>query len=62
MTLKGGLGPQLLPTRVAEMPDESLIEAILHGRKGTPMPPWADHLSQEEALWIVQLLKKGVPK
>jgi|TARA_Y100000294_G_scaffold135851_1_gene128642 cytochrome c55X len=62
MNLTGGLGPQLLPARVAEMSDESLIEAILHGRKGTPMPPWTGQLSKEEALWIVLLLKKGVPK
>jgi cytochrome c55X len=35
---------------------------ILHGRRGTPMPPWSAHLSQPEARWIVEQLRKGLPK
>ena len=35
---------------------------ILHGRRGTPMPPWSAHLTEPEAQWIVDQLKKGLPQ
>jgi len=60
LTLKGGLGSALLPEQLTERPDEDLIEIILEGLADTPMPPWEGQLSEEEAAWIVQLLKKGV--
>jgi cytochrome c55X len=59
MTLKGGLGPSLLPERIATLPDQYLFDAIYHGRKGAPMPPWAPILKTEEIHWIVQQLKLG---
>ena len=40
MTLKGGLGPSLLPSALAGKADDSLEAVILDGRPGTPMPPW----------------------
>lgn len=39
MTLKGGLGPSLLPESLKNKPDELLFVTILEGRHGTPMPP-----------------------
>jgi cytochrome c55X len=60
ITLKGGLGPSLLPARLGEISDEALIETMLDGRRGTPMPPWRPFMSRDEALWLVHRLKEGV--
>lgn len=60
MTLKGGLGPALLPARLAERSDEELVEVILEGRPGTPMPPWRFEIQPTEATWLVQQLKRGL--
>ena len=60
MTLKGGLGPALLPAHLAERSDEELLEVILEGRPGTPMPPWDFEIPRAEAAWLVQQLRKGV--
>lgn len=59
MTLKGGLGPSLLPERISVLPRQYLIEAVTHGRQGTPMPPWGPLLKQNEIEWIVDQLKLG---
>ena len=60
MTLKGGLGPALLPAQLAERSDEELVEVILDGRPGTPMPPWDFEIPRAEAAWLVQQLRKGL--
>ena len=57
--LKGGLGPSLLPERLAPLPDAMLVDTILNGRDGTPMPPWRSFLTPVEARWIVHGLKAG---
>jgi cytochrome c55X len=59
-TLRGGLAPALLPQNLAATPDEALIEAILDGRPGTPMPPWGFEISPDEAAWMVRQLKGGL--
>jgi len=59
MTLKGGLGPSLLPERISVLPKSYLIEAVTHGRKGTPMPPWEPILTTDEIVWIVEQLQLG---
>lgn len=59
MTLKGGLGPSLLPERVSVLPKQYLINAVTHGRQGTPMPPWGPILKQNEIIWIVEQLQLG---
>ena len=59
MTLKGGLGPNLLAERLTPLPDAFLIETILQGRPQNAMPPWKNMLTQDEVAWIVQALKKG---
>jgi len=61
MTLKGGLGPPLLPTALADKPNNALVETILDGRPGTPMPPWAFEITPDEATWLVRRLKEGLP-
>ena len=62
LTLRGGLGPSLEPAALAGKDPEALGFVILHGRGGTPMPPWREHLSEDEARWIVEQLNKGFPK
>ncbi len=59
ITMKGGLGPPLLPQTLADKDDDVLIAAILDGRPGTPMPPWRAELTPEEAAWLVALLRDG---
>ena len=62
MTLKGGLGPALLPASLAGKPAEALKYTILQGRPGTPMPGWQQFVSDAEADWIVARLQAGFPQ
>jgi len=59
LTLKGGLGPSLLPEALAGKPDEFLISTILNGRPGTAMPPWQPFMNRDEAAWLVGILRKS---
>ncbi len=61
LTLKGGLGPALLPETLLNKPADSLKATILYGRPGTAMPPWQRFVSEAEAQWIVENLQKGFP-
>ena len=61
MTLKGGLGPPLLPAALAGKDALSLEATILDGRPGTPMPPWRRFMTEDEVRWLVESLKKGLP-
>ena len=60
MTLKGGLGPALLPETLSGKPRDLLVTTILEGRTGTAMPPWKAMLTQDEAEWITVQLQQGV--
>jgi cytochrome c55X len=62
LTLKGGLGPSLEPAALAGKDTEFLSFVVLHGRRGTPMPPWRGLLTEEEARWIVESLQRGLPR
>ncbi len=61
MRLLGGLGPPLTPQALAERPLDSVTATILHGRPGTPMPPWRGMVSDDEAGWIARNLVAGFP-
>ncbi|WP_025917892.1 cytochrome c [Herminiimonas sp. CN] len=61
LTLKGGLGPALLPETLKDKSADYLKTVILHGRPDTAMPPWQRFLSEAEAEWIVFNLQKGFP-
>jgi cytochrome c55X len=61
MRLTGGLGPALTPQALANWPQDNLVQVILHGRPGTPMPGWAPLLSADDARWIAQRLQSGFP-
>lgn len=58
MTLKGGLGPDIRPARWRGVPSEAIAQVILDGVPNTPMPPWRQLLSDDEALWVADYLKK----
>jgi len=60
MTMRGGLGRPLLPDQIAGRSDELLADIILNGIRGTAMPPWAGELSDEDAAWLIRLLREGV--
>ena len=62
LTMKGGLGPPLLPEQLAARPREELIAVILDGVADTPMPPWQGELTADEAGWLVEVLQEGVPQ
>ena len=60
MTLKGGLGPALLPENLNGKPRELLVATIMEGRNGTAMPPWKALLTHDEAEWITVQLQQGI--
>ncbi len=59
-TLKGGLGPALLPTTLKNKSLNFLKNTILNGREGTAMPPWNPLLTEQEAQFLAETLKKGL--
>jgi len=59
MTLKGGLGTPLQPQDLTGKSIDFLTFTIINGRPNTAMPPWQEILSQQEARWIAQQLKRG---
>ena len=60
ITLKGGLGPALLPQALNGKPKQYLVMTILKGHTGTAMPPWESMLSPDEAEWLTDQLLQGV--
>ncbi|HXF65306.1 MAG TPA: cytochrome c [Burkholderiales bacterium] len=60
LTLQGGLGPPLTAAALRGKSAEYLRLTILHGRPGTPMPPWRALLTESEAAWIAEQLLKGL--
>lgn len=58
-TLKGGLGPPLLPDSLRGKPPVFLVQTILDGRPGTAMPPWRPLLSEADVVWLVDQLVSG---
>jgi cytochrome c55X len=62
LLLTGGLGPSLQPDALADRPVDYLSYVILNGTRGRAMPGWQPHLSEAEARWIAEQLKKGLVK
>lgn len=60
LTLQGGLGPALTPQALSGKSADMLRAVILHGRPGTPMPPWQPFMNETEAAWLVNQLQAGV--
>lgn len=61
LTLKGGLGPALLPELLKNKSADYLKTVILYGRPDKAMPPWKRFVSEAEVEWIVVNLQKGFP-
>jgi cytochrome c55X len=59
MRLTGGLGPPLTRDSIARKPRDSMVATIMHGRRGTAMPPWSGLLNEADAAWIVDRLQEG---
>jgi cytochrome c55X len=59
MTRKGGLGPPLLPDSLRDRPNALLVNTVLDGRPGTPMPPWRAELSEQDVRWLVEAMRQG---
>lgn len=59
LTLKGGLGPSLLPERLKGRSPEAVARIILDGLPDTAMPPWRPFLNEPEAEWLAEQLLKG---
>ncbi len=59
MRLTGGLGPALTSEVLREKSDELLRQTILHGRRGTPMPPFIGLLSSEDVDWLIENLRRN---
>ena len=59
LTLRGGLGPSLLPSMLQGKSADYLSSVILEGRPGTAMPSWRPLLSADEARWMADRLLEG---
>lgn len=59
MTLKGGLGPALLPEDLTAWDVDSLAAMILRGNPQKAMPGWSELLSDAEAKYLAQRLLEG---
>jgi cytochrome c55X len=59
LTMKGGLGPSLLPGALRDKDEDALVAIVLDGVPGTPMPPWRFELSEDEAAWLIRSLSLG---
>jgi cytochrome c55X len=60
LTMRGGLGPALLPQNLRGRPREALIDTVMYGRPNTAMPPWNTMLKRDEAAWMIDQLRQGV--
>ncbi len=59
LTMRGGLGPALLPEILQGKSRDYLTSVILEGRPGTAMPGWRPLLSADEARWMADRLLQG---
>lgn len=60
LTMKGGLGLPLTRDALEGIEPQTIAAIILDGVPGTAMPPWRPLLSEDEALWMANYLKKGM--
>lgn len=59
LTMRGGLGPALLPDALSGKSAEVISAVIMNGRPGSAMPPWRSLLSPAEARWMAEVLLSG---
>ena len=58
LTFKGGLGRPLTAEALAGREPEALASIILDGVPGTAMPRWRPLLTEDEAMWMANYLKR----
>lgn len=58
LAMTGGLGKPITPQALSGLDPETLASVILDGVPGTAMPPWRPLLTEAEALWIAEYLRK----
>ena len=59
LTLKGGLGKPLTADHLRTWSRDQIVNIILDGVPGTPMPPWRPLISEADARWIAERLQQG---
>ena len=59
MTLRGGLGPALLPATLSLKGQAYVAEMIRVGNPANAMPAWGAMLSPSDITWIAQSLVEG---
>jgi len=59
LKLTGGLGKPLTPDALSGFTDTDLLTTILNGRPGTAMPPWRGVINEDDARYIIRLLREG---
>ena len=59
LTLRGGLGPALLPASLQGKSADYVSGVILDGRPASAMPGWRPLISETEARWMAELLLNG---
>ncbi len=62
LRLTGGLGSPLTAEAMQARSQEFLTAVILHGMPGTAMPGWSPFVSEMDAEWIADELRKGFPE
>lgn len=58
-SLQGDIGPALSRKTLAGKDERLLVATILEGRDGTAMPAWGALLKENEARWLLQILRSG---
>ena len=59
MQVAGSLGPALSKANLQHLSVNAVTFTILYGRPAKGMPPWEAELSEKEAYWIAEFLKRG---
>lgn len=57
--MTAGLGPALSTTHLEQLSVNAIAFTILYGRPAKGMPPWHAQLSQHDAYWVAEYLKRG---
>jgi mono/diheme cytochrome c family protein len=57
--MTAGLGPALSTTHLEQLSVNAVASTILYGRPAKGMPPWQAQLSQRDAYWVAEYLKRG---
>lgn len=58
-SLQGDVGPALTAKSLAGKNEQMLVTTILEGRDGTVMPSWSWMIKENEARWLVRMLRDG---